>query len=239
MIGTSKTTRVGQDISFPRSTVFPHDPTFDMFRRARYRRTSGKPYGVAGARVREPELGDIADTIGGGEERVGPEGPTFPGGGRFVPPPPFPSGTPGPSQPTDLDRALALGRTALGGARQVGRLVDLVMPPDLGSQPTTPGFADQRAGERADFTGALPPPGGATQTTASGLPSGGELGVDFDLGDVDERLQWPLPGTVGSGSGTGSGLPSGGELGLDFDLGYLWRASSGTRPGAAGTGRTC
>src|SRR6266478_4464513 len=159
MIGANPTTnaRIGQDIAFPRSSVFQRDPTFDAYRRGRFRRGTGKPFGVPGARVTGPELGDIGDAIGGGQENIGSGGPAFPGGttptGTFTPPPPFPAGPPGPSQPSEIDRAIALGRTILGGARQVNRLVDLLTPPDQGTQPMTPGFAEQRAGERQDFTG--------------------------------------------------------------------------------------
>jgi len=224
MIGTSKTTRVGQDISFPKQSVFPHDPSFDAFYgRGPFHRSAARPYGVPGARVREPELGDIGDAIGGGEENIGPEGPGFPGGATpratFIPPPPFPQGPPGPSQPSEIDRAIALGRTALGGARQVSRLVDLLTPPDQGTQPTAPGLAEQRAGERQDFTDALNQPEPQPSQTGDGL------------GDVAGSLQEPAPIGFG-GEIPEPGLPSGGELGLDFDLGNL--ASGGELPSTPG-----
>jgi hypothetical protein len=51
MIGTS--VRVGQDIAFPRQTVFPHDTSYSGGNRGLMlrRRGVGRPYGVPGAQV--------------------------------------------------------------------------------------------------------------------------------------------------------------------------------------------
>ncbi len=55
MISTN--VRVGQDLTFPRQTVFPHDPSYGGGNRGwKLRRPGpGRPFGVPGARVTEPE----------------------------------------------------------------------------------------------------------------------------------------------------------------------------------------
>jgi len=109
--------RTGQDIAVP------EDPAFKSLR-GRWRRRTGKPFGVPGGRVvDQPELGDLADTIGGGSEVLGPDQvPGYPGGAvEFRPPQPFPSGPPGHSQPSDFDQALAQAKLAYQQALQAAQ----------------------------------------------------------------------------------------------------------------------
>jgi len=240
MIGTNL--RVGQDIAFPRQTVFPHDTTYSGGNRGLMlrRRAAGRPYGVPGGRVvGEPELGDIADTIGGGSEVLGPDQePGFPGGATpratFIRPAPFPEAPPS-AEVSDFDRALRLGGLTIGGAKQVAALARAAQPPGAeqpSTQDTTGGLADiADIGEvpgggtqvpdvpEFDIAGDLESslnqaPGSATQVglgdLASNVPGGAVQVPEFDIAaDLDSSFQGTPEGGVDAGGGFGLGDAAG------------------------------
>ena len=242
MIPFGTNVRRGQDISFPRSTVFPHDPSYMAGNRAlmmRRRAARGRPFGVPGARVvGEPELGDIGDAIGGGTEVLGSDQePGFPGGATpratFIPPAPFPEAPPGPEPPSDFDRGLQLGRLTLGGAKQVASLVGTVQqpePPGMGVQRDEAAFQGQRAGERLDLRDTGDVPGGATQVAGLGDLSEFDLGEGLDTSFnpvVGGATQVPAADLEGSfGEGVGAELGDMGDSGIGL----------GTVGGAVGAG---
>ena len=210
MIPFGTNVRTRQDITFPRQTVFPHDPSYMAGNRRLMRRPGpGRPFGVPGARVNEPELGDIGDAIGGGTEVFGPDQePGFPGGATprasFIPPAPFPEAPPGPEPPSDFDRALRLGGLTLGGAKQVASLVNAARAPEApgtGFQRNEAAFQAQRAGERLDLGDLADVVGGADVNLpefdlAGDLGDLGDVSPEFDLGDLDTSFNPVLGGAT-------------------------------------------
>ena len=238
MIGTS--VRVGQDISFPRQTVFPHDTSYSGGNRGLMlrRRGVGRPFGVPGAQVAgEPELGDIGDAIGGGTETLGPgQEPGFPGGATqratFIPPPPFPEQPPSP-ETDEFGRALAIGKAGLGVA---GKLASLLTSKSPGTavQRDEAAFQEQRAGERADLGGL------AEIADVGGVPGGATQVPEFDLaGDLESSLN-QAPGSatqIGLGDLAAGAVPGGAtQVDIAADLEASFNPRDAGVPTATDTG---
>lgn len=239
--------RVRQDISVPDSSIFPSDPLGSPRRGAVRGRRTGRPFGVPGADV---ELGDIGDTIGGGEEVLGPEGEQgFPGGATFVPPPPFPT-QPTPEGPGGgLEKGLAAGRAGLGVANKAA---DVLQTPV--TMPAAPGTAFPISPKGLSLTGDASP-----GLSTSGFTLGGaQLTPDyqFDLGALSEsgllsgQTTSIPPVTLGGAEVQGfpinpEGLtlsadidvpnpPAPGSGAMEFGLGDVAGAAGGALTGAAG-----